>query len=140
MVVAVSDGHGGDRYVRSGLGAEYAAKTTADYLKQRFSAFWDEPTDIPRLSLTELQEELPRYILRQWKSRVRQHIEATPWTDEEKLFGWHQAEMKDCYTAYGATLLFAAAIPGVHPLWTARRWRYRHRLSRRFGGATNCSE
>lgn len=111
LIVVVSDGHGGDRYVRSKHGASMAASITCRYLKERLAPYWDMPSAAVRVSLTELQEEVPRYLLRQWRSTVREHMATEPWTDQEKQFGWGNGPVEDAYTAYGATLLFAAALP-----------------------------
>lgn len=111
IIVAVADGHGGDRYVRSGYGAEIAARTAVDYLQDRLTPCWTGQPHGGRLSLSDLQEEVPRYLLRRWRSQVKEHIALSPWTDEERRFGWQNALSEDAYTAYGTTLLFAAALP-----------------------------
>ncbi len=112
IIVVVSDGHGGERYVRSQQGAAIAAKAAGKYLRERLAPYWKAPSASIRVSLTELQDEVPRYLLRLWQSGVREHMASSPWNENEKEFGWDKVSIEDAYTAYGATLLFAAALPG----------------------------
>jgi serine/threonine protein phosphatase PrpC len=99
LILAVADGHGGDKYFRSDIGAQLAAKTALDVLRE-FSEH--RPKD-GELSL--MMERLPAAIELQWKQAVRDHLDANPvgdGTDEPATtIGEHPAR----YIAYGTTLL-----------------------------------
>lgn len=112
LILAVSDGHGGQKYVRSRIGAKVAVKITAEYLKHRLGTARPSIGSSHRLSRTELEDEISTAILRNWQHQVSAHAKAHPWTAEEQDQGWHDG-CEDIYTAYGATLLFVAAMPGI---------------------------
>ena len=103
-VVAVADGHGGARYVRSDLGArtavDVAVRAVAHALADR-----DDPAAV-------LREVVPR-IVEEWRAQVAADARDRPFTDEERARGGDGSVM-----AYGATLL--VAVVGGHGVAVAQ--------------------
>jgi hypothetical protein len=103
-VVAVADGHGGARYVRSDVGArtavDVAVRAVADALPDR-----DDPAAV-------LREVVPR-IVEEWRAQVAADARDRPLTDDERARGSDGSA-----TAYGATLL--VAVVGGHGVAVAQ--------------------
>jgi hypothetical protein len=104
-VAAVSDGHGGPRYVRSETGARLAVSvavaTVADLL------VGGHPFDHTLLPTATA------VIVDGWRAAVLAHVAEHPFTDDEAARGG-AAVVRDPVVAYGATLLVAAVgDPGV---------------------------
>lgn len=112
LIVVVSDGHGGDRYVRSQNGAKLAVRVAAKYLEQRLAPFWEQTGEPRRLSRSDFEDEVSTALVRLWRKQVQKHAEMTPWTEAERQQGWNETSEATLHTAYGATLLFVAALPG----------------------------
>jgi len=123
IAIAVSDGHGGDKYFRSDQGAEFAVAVALDCVKACFDeqvfvdAFTaDESTDTDRKKrIAQLEES----IVWRWNEAVRQALEEHPFEAEElsALEADVQDEMRDESSdsrarAYGATLLVAVVGEG----------------------------
>jgi serine/threonine protein phosphatase PrpC len=107
LILAISDGHGAPRYVRSHKGAKLAVKLAVELL-QEFAA---DENAIEELSLLpdHADGRLPRTLVRSWQSAVRHDIAAHPFTAaEELILDQHQRNDDDGRVrAYGATLLAA---------------------------------
>lgn len=103
-VVAVADGHGGARYVRSDVGArtavDVAVRSVADALTGR-----DDPAAV-------LREVVPR-IVEEWRTQVAADARDRPFTEAERARGSDGSA-----TAYGATLL--VAVIGGHGVAVAQ--------------------
>ncbi|MBE9013784.1 protein phosphatase 2C domain-containing protein [Pseudanabaenaceae cyanobacterium LEGE 13415] len=107
LLMVVSDGHGGQSYFRSHIGANYAVKVAATIVKQSVLG-----KDSSR-SLKQIQHQLPQQIVEQWRRNVLAHVQQHPITkaEWEKLEGIWQGEVsrsqieQDPTIAYGATLL-----------------------------------
>jgi hypothetical protein len=103
-VVAVADGHGGARYVRSDVGArtavDVAVRSVADALTGR-----DDPAAV-------LREVVPR-IVEEWRTQVAADARDRPFTEDERARGSDGSAM-----AYGATLL--VAVVGGHGVAVAQ--------------------
>jgi hypothetical protein len=97
-VVAVSDGHGGARYVRSQAGAQLAVDVAVELLVERLgvAAAYDE----------QLLRASAPMIVDRWRAAVLAHLAEHPFTpDEESVAGGPLYGSP--LVAYGATLLVA---------------------------------
>jgi serine/threonine protein phosphatase PrpC len=111
LILAIADGHGAPRYVRSHKGAKLAVKLAVEIL-QEFAA--DEKAAEELATLPDhADSRLPRTLVRSWQSAVRHDITAHPFTaTEELLIAEHQRNRdNDPIRAYGATLLAALITP-----------------------------
>lgn len=121
-ILAVADGHGGNRYFRSHLGAQLAVKIAVQ-LCRSFPP--DLGGDISfNLVRNTAEEKLPRDIVVAWKREIDQHLQASPFREEElrqlrELEGEKavQAVESDPYQAYGSTLLVAVASQAYVLYW-----------------------
>jgi serine/threonine protein phosphatase PrpC len=102
-VVAVADGHGGARYVRSELGARVAVDVAVEVVSDALAGRADP--------VTVVREVVPR-IVDQWRTRVTTDARQRPFTDAELVRG------AGGVTAYGATLL--VAVVGEHGVVVAQ--------------------
>jgi hypothetical protein len=96
-VAAVSDGHGGRRYVRSATGSRLAVDAALDVLETAAAAA-PEPRRLLRAAVPT--------IVATWRDRVREHYEAHAFTQEEVDQAGTALEV-DPVMSYGATLLIA---------------------------------
>ena len=100
-VVAVSDGHGGARYVRSDTGS----RTAVEIAVSRLCAVLPlESGDVPAVDV--LRREVPAIVSR-WRTEVLSHHAAHAFTEAEKAHGGAAIAQGDPAVAYGATLLVA---------------------------------
>ena len=113
LVLAVSDGHGSPRYVRSHRGAKLAVKLAVDLLHQ-FGTTHKGPGSIAATGDMAV-EQLPRTLVRNWQATVREELAAKPLTLEEEtaLAEAQRTRVKDDdpLRVYGATLLTALITP-----------------------------
>jgi hypothetical protein len=111
LILAVSDGHGAPRYLRSHKGAKLAVKLTIEIL-QEFVADSNAESELATLP-DHADGQLPRSLVRSWQSAVRHDLAAHPFTAAEQLL-WDEQSRKsdvDPMRAYGATLLTALLTP-----------------------------
>jgi len=111
LILAISDGHGAPRYVRSHQGAKLAVKLALEIL-QEFAADQEAAAELATLP-DHADGRLPRSLVRSWQSAVRHDIAAHPFTAAEQLI-WAEERSKedeDPMRAYGATLLAALITP-----------------------------
>jgi hypothetical protein len=116
VVLAVSDGHGGKKYLRSDSGSRLAVRSALDVLQN----FYEKHAATAEVANGELSKKiksyaedwLPRQFETSWKQAVDDHVKQNPFTEEEyaALSGHgyvHCREdlVQDPYQAYGATLL-----------------------------------
>ncbi|HXF64460.1 MAG TPA: PP2C family serine/threonine-protein phosphatase [Caldilineaceae bacterium] len=106
VVLAVADGHGASRYVRSHRGAKLAVQLATDMLAS-FAEQHAQATDLAGLAKLA-GEQLPRSLVRTWQDRVREDLAARPLNAEEQARWQEQrANRSDPLRAYGATLVTA---------------------------------
>jgi hypothetical protein len=112
LVLAVSDGHGSKRYIRSADGSRLAVEAVLIELR-KFHEAHVAGGNISRIKRAA-EERLPTALKDAWKLAVEKHIEARPFTEDEYAsllsegFTNCREEMReDPYRAYGATLLGA---------------------------------
>ncbi|HTL84227.1 MAG TPA: PP2C family serine/threonine-protein phosphatase [Acidimicrobiia bacterium] len=102
-IAAVSDGHGGERYVRSDVGSQLAVEIACDALSR-----WTIDVQNADAAERELRDRIVPEITAAWRARVQEHLAANPFTDEERARG--NAPLDDQpLVSYGATLLVALA-------------------------------
>lgn len=101
-ILAVSDGHGSERYFRSEIGSQLAVKAARHICEQFF-----EP--IPTLSeIKSLLDILARKLVFKWREDVQAHWEKFPFSESEKVLLKNPEKIEH---AYGATLLIAVITP-----------------------------
>ena len=114
-VAVVSDGHGGDRYVRSSRGSRFAVEATMKAMKA-FMASIGRGDSLEKMKLASAQDIMPQLcqnIYYRWQERVKKDIQEHPFTSEEKdLLKMGEVKDKDSLKAYGATLIAALVCPG----------------------------
>ncbi len=115
VVIAVADGHGSARYLRSATGAALAVKAAQDCLRDFVVRLRRRrPTTA---TLAEEAQAIPRLIVDRWRSAVEQDLATSPFTDEEvqRLSALGEDVMESVRAnpplAYGATLLAVLATP-----------------------------
>ena len=111
LILAISDGHGAPRYIRSHKGAKIAVKLALEILHE-FAADQDAAAELATLP-DHADGRLPRTLVRSWQSAVNHDIAAHPFTAAEQLL-WEEQRGKgdaDPMRAYGATLLAALITP-----------------------------
>jgi serine/threonine protein phosphatase PrpC len=102
LIVAISDGHGGSRYVRSDIGARLAVETAVQELHP-FAA----GTAGRIFSKNELESRIPMLLARKWDQAVATDLEGSPLRAEERCkSGVEVGEERSCY---GATLIVIVA-------------------------------
>ncbi|MBS0320258.1 MAG: protein phosphatase 2C domain-containing protein, partial [Proteobacteria bacterium] len=115
VAVAVADGHGGARHLRSDVGARIAVDAALAVLARMAPAL---DSAAPDARASAVAVDLPHAIVRTWTDAVQAHLASHPITDDE----WRDlaaaegdvavdAVRADPLLAYGATLLAAAATP-----------------------------
>lgn len=97
-VVAVSDGHGGARYIRSQQGAQFAVEITIDVVVRLLAS--------GKAYDAELLHTASPQIVERWRTAVLAHVTDHPFSvAEAEVAG--QSLSGDPFVAYGATLLVA---------------------------------
>src|SRR6266699_2192237 len=74
LALAIADGHGGEKYIRSDIGAQLAVKIAIEEID---AILLQLPFPIKNFPTTKqlLTEELPKYILTRWQKEVEEHRE-----------------------------------------------------------------
>jgi Protein phosphatase 2C len=102
LVVALADGHGGARYVRSDVGAQAAVRSAVELVVDSW----------PRVSGSSgaqvIREEIVPGLVRRWQERVRSDHAGRAFSAEEERIAGAGLDA-DPLIAYGATLLLVIA-------------------------------
>lgn len=113
ILLAISDGHGSPRYLRSHQGAKIAVHTALDQLQQ-FLEQVEDPATLKR----QAEEQLPRTLVRAWQDRVVEKLDTSPLSSAEtgaldNLFSARErAQLQERpQRIFGATLLAAIITP-----------------------------
>lgn len=117
VILAVSDGHGGSRYVRSAQGAVFACEAAVE-VAGSYAALLSEADVNVIKQLAEARLKID--IIKKWRQAVLTHIENNPFSEEElsalsltreqadmALASTDILENEKILAAYGATLLLA---------------------------------
>jgi hypothetical protein len=108
LVAAVSDGHGGDRYVRSDVGSRLGVEVACSVGRRALETLGPLPSAAAVES--HLAREMATAIVDHWRRRVLDHVERHPFSsDEEERAGGPLAS--DPLIAYGCTLVVALLAP-----------------------------
>ena len=107
-MAAVADGHGGQRYVRSGVGSQLAVTTACDVVEELLAAD-STRSGRARLERSLLDRAAP-LIVEGWRARVAAHLEANPFLAEEHVTAAANLD-DDPPIAYGSTLILAVLTP-----------------------------
>ncbi|MBX2996879.1 MAG: protein phosphatase 2C domain-containing protein [Caldilineaceae bacterium] len=120
LILAVADGHGGDRYTRSHIGAGIAVRTAVQVLSRDLLNLYAEDPAEPDLSQIKAmcEEWLPKVLVRRWQERVQRHLHRYPLRPNEQAH-WIAAATSlskpdHGLRAYGATLIALLLTPRFH--------------------------
>lgn len=103
VIMAVADGHGGDKYTHSDFGAKFAVKAAITVLKDTFENQHDfSLSQIKRLA----EEDIPKAIVRTWQEKIDQYCLRQPELNDQ-----HK------YRYFGTTLLIALILPRCIVYW-----------------------
>lgn len=110
-VIVVCDGHGGEDYMRSGKGAEFAANAAIQCIKEflaQSSSFQDKISSKHQILLSQLVKS----IIAKWNDKVTNDCAQNPFTEAELSTVSERArrrytEQKRIQPAYGTTLICA---------------------------------
>jgi serine/threonine protein phosphatase PrpC len=103
LMIAVADGHGGEKYTHSKLGAQFAVQAAMTVLKNTFK----EEADFSLSQIKHLAEnDIPKAIVRCWRDAVDQYCVMHPPLEE-----------KYKYRYFGTTLLTVLALPRCLVYW-----------------------
>jgi hypothetical protein len=106
VVAAISDGHGGTRYVRSDIGSRLAVGVALEAGRVLLEEL---PLDADAdAALRSAPSFLGSRVVDEWKRQVLEHVAATPFTNEERERGGTRVDA-DPLVSYGATLIVAVA-------------------------------
>jgi serine/threonine protein phosphatase PrpC len=109
VMLAISDGHGSDKYFRSDTGSKLAVEVAVKVLEEFISRVDIQSQD--KESIKKQTTELPQIIVTKWREAVQAHLEKKPFfkKEDEKQFSNQStlvAEVdKNPLIPYGATLL-----------------------------------
>jgi len=98
LAVAVADGHGSAKYIRSDVGAKFAVEIAT----KEFALLLDDQRFI---SVDELRQRVAQGIMHRWRNAVNEHLNTRPLDDEERRRTG--LSPGDDVQAYGTTLLAA---------------------------------
>lgn len=122
-IAIICDGHGGDDYVRSAVGAGLACIAAENSIRDFMSKVDKEAFQKSAKQREELLGRLEGSIINAWNKAVREHYSANPFTDSEIEVLSDRAKRKylqdqEIESAYGTTLLAAVLTPdfwfGIH--------------------------
>lgn len=102
IVIAISDGHGSARYVRSDVGAKLAVDVAVEELSPLLKR-----TNSQRTSASELENRLAQVLVRKWDRAVLSHLAESPLSVDERVKAG--ASAGDDRLSYGATLIAIVA-------------------------------
>ena len=113
LLVAVSDGHGGRRYVRSQAGSRFAVAAGLDALENAVRncdvlGEHDASAAARRGKLDVALRAAAADATQRWRAAVLAHLATTPFTEAERISAGDSLD-RDPLTAYGSTLLFCLA-------------------------------
>ncbi|MBR5513331.1 MAG: protein phosphatase 2C domain-containing protein [Ruminococcus sp.] len=106
-VAVVADGHGSKKHFRSNIGSEIAVNCTLEVIK-RFYADADEfNREFPK-NHKRIMRNIERQIISEWNTKVNEHFNLNPVTDEEKSqFTPEEFAEISVESFYGTTLVAA---------------------------------
>ena len=125
-IVAVSDGHGSNKYIRSDLGSKFAVKVITEEAEKMLQSREYFSSAMRLDDLLASTAHIKARFLMYWQNEVDKHYKMFPFTDDEKQFLKENCSEKDYKSviddsdedsnhriAYGCTFLAAIAYPDV---------------------------
>lgn len=125
LILAVADGHGGERYARSHVGAKYAVRTAVQVLAREVLGLLHrdgKDQDLAHFKRT-CEEWLPKVLVRRWREQVERHAHRYPLTAAERNVaesnvdrngGTGEEATSAVVRLYGATLLAVLIADSFH--------------------------
>jgi serine/threonine protein phosphatase PrpC len=118
LALAVADGHGSAKHVRSKQGADLAVQETTAVLSEWLDGLAEDDRRLAEAK-SIATEKLPAEIEKRWKKAVEHHLQENPLSAEEAATGGIAGMAdngapsgdEDPYSLYGATLLAVAVTP-----------------------------
>ena len=107
-VIAIADGHGAARYVRSHRGAKIAVQIAKEILSD-FADTHEQTDDLAGIARLAA-EQLPRTLVRSWQDQVRSELAVRPLSAAEEARWLEDRKpdaVRDPLRAYGSTLVAA---------------------------------
>jgi len=109
-IIAVSDGHGGNKYIRSEIGSRIAVAFAARIATEN----WQISSKMRKDDLADVIRHIKSRFLLSWQKAVDEHFKKNNFNDEDKLFLKENCSSKDYDAllnnprlAYGCTFLCA---------------------------------
>lgn len=103
LIMAVADGHGGEKYTHSDFGAKFAVEAAVKVLKETFK----KPDDFSLSQIKRLAEQdIPKAIVRSWREKVDDYC-----AKQAALNNEHK------YLYFGTTLLVTLLLPNCILHW-----------------------
>jgi serine/threonine protein phosphatase PrpC len=104
LMLAIADGHGGEKYFRSDVGARLAVQAAVEEMKNFEKGLLNQPLSQSLSAVEADAEHLPWSIVSRWRELVKQHREDNGFTpgETERI---EKKENADPTLPYGATLL-----------------------------------
>lgn len=114
-IAITCDGHGGDNYFRSAVGSKFAAEIALACIDEFLLESVAAPLEKPETALIQLEKS----IIASWNTRVWEHYEANPFTEDElsSVSDGRRKRLlsgKSIESTYGTTLIAIA--------WTQNYW------------------
>lgn len=118
LILAVADGHGGERYTRSHIGAGIAVRTAVQVLSRDLLGLYpaDDEPDLAKIK-GMCEEWLPKVLVRRWQERILRHLHRYPLRAEERTQGnasTPATRSDPGLRVYGATLIALVLTPRFH--------------------------
>ncbi len=102
LIVALADGHGGEKYTHSDMGAKFAVKAAIEVLKNTFK----NPADFSLTQIKRLTEhDIPKAIVRSWREKIEVYNQAQHLKSDAQ------------YRIFGSTLLVCLLLPECIVYW-----------------------
>ena len=108
VVAAVADGHGGQRYVRSGAGSAFAVEIACAIGAEICERLGSAP-EARQLERALLEAATPA-IVKRWREAVTADVASNPFAAEEHVTGGADLDSEPL-VAYGSTLILALIMP-----------------------------
>ncbi len=112
LMLAIADGHGGEKYFRSKIGARLAVQAAVEEMKNFEKGLLNQPLSQSLSVVEDAAKHLPWSIVSRWKELVEQHRKDNGFTPEEteRIKKMENADVWEAITAnptllYGTTLL-----------------------------------
>jgi hypothetical protein len=107
VIMAVADGHGGSRYVRSDVGSKLAVSVAIEVVREAVEL---GVLDGPTRKVEKALADLPANLVATWSKRCLEHLAQHPFTSEEEARAGEPVHI-DPLLSYGSTILIGILSP-----------------------------